>query len=175
MPFCPVPCDTLVTLMITSFLSCNSCGRTKVLRGQDQAVFLWARLLFNVILSWVKLFSVLLCARFTFGRAVPGWVFRVCDIVSVLHVKIDSHAPENTYDVRSDFFAFVAEEEPPCTVPGSAALNFFTTVQCRSSLCIHTSIFASVPWGIFVPWSTSWTRHARGDYLYWSRDALVAL
>ena len=42
----------------------------------------------------------------------------------MLHVEIDSHAPENTYDVRSDVFAFVAEEEPPFTFPGSAALIF---------------------------------------------------
>ena len=39
--------------------------------------------------------------------------------------------PEDTYDARSGFFALVAEEEPPCTIPGSATSNFFSTVQLR--------------------------------------------
>ena len=85
---------------------------------------------------------------------VVGLVFRVSDVVSVLFlVEIDSCTSENTYDVRSCIFAFLAEEEPPFIIPGFAASDFCSTDHCRSPLRIHTCTFTWVPRGAFFPWS----------------------
>ena len=75
----------------------------------------------------------------------------------------DPCTPEYTSDVWPACFASVAEEEPVCVIPGSAAFDFSTSMKLCYSLIVDTSLFTSVPWWLRNPCSAGWARHAREE------------